>query len=58
MNEQKSTLESADAAPPPPQRNEGKIAVALREVRKAPLSAQFGLLVIGIGLDLVEFLDQ
>lgn len=46
MNEQKTPLDSADAAPPPPRRNEGKITAALREVRKAPLSAQFGLLVI------------
>jgi len=37
--------QTADAVPPPPPRNR-KIADAWRELKKAPLSAKFGLLVI------------
>lgn len=41
-----NTIESADAMPPPPPRNESKASVAWRELKKAPLTAQFGFLVI------------
>lgn len=46
MNEPatKTLGESADAKAPPPR--ESKLVAAMRELRKAPLSAKFGLLVI------------
>ncbi len=46
MTDPKTNLESADALPPPPRRNESSIAAAMRELRKAPLSAKIGLLII------------
>ncbi|MGB5707908.1 MAG: ABC transporter permease [Arenicellales bacterium] len=46
MTDTKSNPESADAMPPPPRRNESQVTVALRELRKAPLSAKIGLLII------------
>ena len=41
-----NTIESADAMPPPPPRNESKASIAWRELKKAPLTAQFGFLII------------
>ena len=46
MSDIKPTIDSADAAPPPPVRNESKFSVAMREVRKAPFSAKVGLFII------------
>ncbi len=46
MSEQPQTIQTADAAPPPPRRNEGKLAVAWRELCKAPLSAKLGVFII------------
>jgi peptide/nickel transport system permease protein len=46
MTDPKDNIESADAMPPPPRRNESRFTVAMRELRKAPLSAKIGLLII------------
>jgi len=46
MSEQPKTIDSADSSPPPPKQIESKLTVVLRELRKAPWSAKFGLLVI------------
>ncbi len=46
MSEQPKTIDTADSSPPPLRQVESKLTVVLRELRKAPLSAKFGLLVI------------
>ena len=46
MTEPESQFESVDAMPPPPRRDERKLAVAWRELKKAPLSAKIGLIII------------
>ncbi len=43
-------MKSVDAVPPPPRQDEGYLSVAWRELKKAPLSAQVGLLIILIYL--------
>ncbi len=50
-----TTIESADAMPPPPPRKESKASVAWRELKKAPLTAQFGFLVIIIYVAVAVF---
>ncbi len=46
MTEPESQFESVDSIPPPPRRDEGRFAVAWRELKKAPLSAKIGLIII------------
>ena len=46
MSDIKPTIDSADAAPPPPKRNDGKLSLVWREFLKAPLSGQIGLIII------------
>ena len=46
MTDPKTNIESADAMPPPPRRTESRFTAAMRELRKAPLSAKIGLLII------------
>ena len=46
MTDPKTNIESADAMPPPPRRTESRVTAAMRELRKAPLSAKIGLLII------------
>lgn len=55
MTESQSNIKSADAAPPPPRRNESKASVAWRELKKAPLTAQFGMIVIIVYLIVAIF---
>lgn len=50
-----NTIESADAKPPPPRRNESKASVAWRELKKAPLTAQIGFLIIIIYITVAVF---
>ncbi len=46
MTEPESQFESVDSMPPPPRRDEGRFAVAWRELKKAPFSAKIGLIII------------
>ncbi len=46
MTDPANPFDSVDAMPPPPRRNEGRLAVAWRELKKAPLSAKIGLIII------------
>ena len=46
MTEPTSQIESTDAVPPPPRRNESKTSIAWRELKKAPFSAKVGLIII------------
>lgn len=50
-----NTIESADAKPPPPRRNESKASFAWRELKKAPLTAQIGFLIIIIYITVAVF---
>jgi peptide/nickel transport system permease protein len=46
MSDNGNTVQSADAVPPPPRRNDSKLSIAWRELKRAPLSAKIGLLII------------
>ncbi|MBX2870429.1 MAG: ABC transporter permease [Acidiferrobacterales bacterium] len=46
MTEHPEPVQSADAAPPPQRRDEGRLSVCWRELRKAPLSAKLGVIII------------
>ncbi len=55
MTEPNSKLESADALPPPVRRNESKLSVAWRELKKAPWSAKIGLTIIATYIFVATF---
>ena len=46
MSNNGNPVKSADAVPPPPRRNDSKLTIAWRELKRAPLSAQIGLVII------------
>jgi len=43
---QETPIQTADSVPPPPRRNQSKLSVAWRELRKAPISAKVGVIII------------
>ena len=57
MTDSNNTVQSVDAVPPPPRRNESKFSVAWRELKKAPMSAKFGLIVIFTYIFVAIFAD-